>query len=73
VLKRYLKLRVPMLHGDDVKAVQRKVGVRVDGWYGTDTRGQVRIFQRRHGLDADGIVGPNTARSLGLTWKGPSR
>jgi peptidoglycan hydrolase-like protein with peptidoglycan-binding domain len=73
VLKRYLKVRVLMMHGADVKAVQRLVGARQDGWYGSLTRSAVRAVQRRHHLADDGVVGPVTARALGLIWKGPSR
>jgi peptidoglycan hydrolase-like protein with peptidoglycan-binding domain len=32
----------------------------VDGKYGTQTRNAVIKFQKTHGLEADGIVGPAT-------------
>jgi peptidoglycan hydrolase-like protein with peptidoglycan-binding domain len=73
VLERYLKQRFIMMHGNDVRAVQRAVDCRPDGWYGPDTKACVRSFQRRRHLVDDGIVGPVTARALGLVWKGPSR
>jgi len=69
-LARELKLRAPMMRGDDVKAVQRVVGVRVDGWYGRDTDRAVTAWQKARGLAADGIVGPKTARRMGFGWKG---
>ncbi|OII61227.1 hypothetical protein BJP40_06785 [Streptomyces sp. CC53] len=60
---------------DDVKIVQQALkdkgydpGV-VDGWYYNMTRGAVRAFQEAQGWDgddADGMVGPETARRLGL-------
>jgi N-acetylmuramoyl-L-alanine amidase len=34
------------------------------GYFGTITESMVRTFQRRHGLTADGIVGPATWRAL---------
>jgi hypothetical protein len=42
----------------------------VTGYYGKETRAMVRAFQKEQGWsgsDADGIVGPTTARLLGLT------
>lgn len=39
----------------------------IDGIYGPQTREAVRYFQRKNGLAVDGIVGPNTARALGMT------
>lgn len=47
--------------GEQVKQVQAKVGVDVDGIFGPITEAAVRAFQRDHGLVPDGIVGP-------LTW-----
>ncbi len=49
-----------------MQALQRKLGVPVDGVYGTRTRRAVRRFQRAHGLQVDGVVGPATLRALGL-------
>lgn len=69
-LSRVLKLRDPMMHGEDVKAVQRAVGVRVDGWFGRDTDAAVKRWQKARGLVADGDVGPKTAARLGFGWKG---
>ena len=52
--------------GADVKAVQRKLGLKADGVYGPKTRRAVKRFQRRRGLTADGVLGPATLRALGL-------
>ena len=52
--------------GVDVKAVQRKLGLKADGVYGPKTRRAVKRFQRRRGLTADGVLGPATLRALGL-------
>lgn len=37
---------------------------RIDGGFGLRTRAATLRFQRRHGLAADGIVGPQTRRAL---------
>jgi len=39
----------------------------VDGIYGTKTKTAVVRFQKNNGLTADGIVGTNTARALGMS------
>lgn len=62
---RELRVEKPVLHGDDVKQVQRKVGVRVDGEYGPKTAHAVAMYQRSHHLTPDGVVGPATATHLG--------
>ena len=53
-----------MQHGDDVTHVQKKVRAHADGWYGENTAAKVRGWQKTHGLDADGKVGPKTAKAL---------
>jgi peptidoglycan hydrolase-like protein with peptidoglycan-binding domain len=52
--------------GYDVRAVQRKLGVRADGVFGPQTRRALKRFQRRNGLTPDGVVGPATLEALGL-------
>jgi hypothetical protein len=52
--------------GSTVKAVQRRLKVSVTGYFGRQTEAAVKRFQRRRGLKADGIVGPATARALGV-------
>jgi peptidoglycan hydrolase-like protein with peptidoglycan-binding domain len=60
-LARVMKLRFPPMRGDDVRRVQRVVGIDPDGWYGPKTRTAVRNFQLvRPGLGADGVCGLDT-------------
>lgn len=47
-----------------VKVIQRKVGTDPDGIYGSATEAAVRRYQKNKGLQVDGIVGPETWKSL---------
>ena len=47
--------------GEDVKRLQRLLGITADGIFGSGTEAAVIAFQREHGLTPDGIVGS-------LTW-----
>ena len=62
---RDLGLASPFMKGDDVTVVQKKTGAASDGVFGPVTQMHVINFQSHHGLTADGIVGPQTARTLG--------
>lgn len=62
---RHLRVEKPLLHGADVKTVQRKIGAHEDGWYGENTEARVKGWQHAHGLTPDGVVGPATAKKLG--------
>lgn len=61
---RLLKLTSPMMRGEDVKEVQAKLGIKVDGIFGPDTQKAVISFQKANGLATDGIVGPQTRAKL---------
>jgi peptidoglycan hydrolase-like protein with peptidoglycan-binding domain len=66
---RQLWLQRPPLRGRDVTQVQRalrRAGYRIpiDGHYGPETDVALTRFQRKQGLEADGIVGPQTWAAL---------
>lgn len=73
-LSRFLRLVRPYMAGQDVRTVQERVGTLIDGLYGPNTAGAVRAFQIRYWpaqpSQWDGIVGPMTARALGIAWTG---
>jgi len=50
--------------GPRVAFVQKVLHLHVDRIYGKQTKRAVKRFQRRHGLTADGIVGPATWSAL---------
>jgi peptidoglycan hydrolase-like protein with peptidoglycan-binding domain len=52
--------------GEDVKALQKALGITVDGNFGEKTLAAVKAFQNAKGLSPDGIVGPSTRAALGL-------
>ena len=67
---RLLYLTAPMLRGDDVAELQRRLGAlgfdagRVDGIFGDDTQRAVLEFQRNAGLTTDAVCGPATSAAL---------
>ncbi len=70
--QRVLRLREPFMHGEDVRAAQRALReqgfaeIEADGVFGPHTEQVVRSFQARHGMVADGLVGPATRAALGI-------
>lgn len=65
-LPRVLSLKTPNMTGTDVKAVQKKLKMTVDGIYGPRTAAAVKVYQKAHKLTVDGVVGPETRKALGL-------
>jgi N-acetylmuramoyl-L-alanine amidase len=67
---RMLYFRRPMLRGDDVAELQRRLNAlgfdagREDGIFGEETETALRDFQRNAGVAADGICGPATVAAL---------
>lgn len=55
--------------GNDVKELQKKVGTKADGIFGSDTYKKVVAFQKSKKLKQDGIVGKDTAHALGWLFK----
>ncbi|WP_435203069.1 N-acetylmuramoyl-L-alanine amidase [Janibacter sp. GS2] len=51
---------------DEVRLLQRKLGITADGVFGSGTEAAVKRYQRSKRLGADGIAGPNTLRAMGL-------
>ncbi len=56
----------PSLSTTAISAVQRALGLEVDGVIGPVTRRAVKRFQREHDLKADGLLGPKTLKALGI-------
>ncbi len=69
---RLLWHRRPMMRGDDVAELQRRLNSlgfdagKVDGIFGPDTRRAVSEFQENRGMAEDGIAGPVLVAELGL-------
>jgi hypothetical protein len=76
---RMLYLRMPHFHGADVRVLQKALSIlgfacgSIDGIFGAFSERAVREFQLNAGLPADGIAGPETARTilnLRHVWEG---
>jgi sortase A len=63
----------PGMTGDDVKEVQRLLGLPASGTFGPETTAAVTEFQRSHGLPAIGRVGSQTKAALARRPHPPSR
>ena len=75
-LKRVIKVKSPLMKGDDVLEIQTrlnntiKANLKTDGKYGNGSASAVKKFQKSKGLKADGIVGKDTCRALEMEWVG---
>lgn len=67
---RLLYHRIPMLRGDDVASLQRRLSElgfhsgRVDGIFGPESEAAVKAFQRNCALVTDGVAGPDVIAQL---------
>jgi peptidoglycan hydrolase-like protein with peptidoglycan-binding domain len=52
--------------GEEVKELQKALGVGADGIFGAGTEAVVKKFQEDNGLDADGMVGNKTWEAIGI-------
>lgn len=55
--------------GEEVKTVQKSLGLNPDGYFGLETEQAVKEFQVKQGYTADGVVGPQTWDALVNTSK----
>lgn len=59
--------------GEEVKQIQQVLkeqgyySATVDGIFGNETKDAVVAYQKDNGLDADGVVGPNTLKTMGIS------
>ena len=75
---RILQITQPLMHGEDIVAVQQALlranfVLTVDGVYGSATAAAIRQFQEEEGLTADGIVGPATQKALNILLSAPPK
>lgn len=78
-VSRLLHVTVPLMQGEDVRAVQRALiaaryhcGVNgANGVYGRETAHAVRCFQSSRRLIVDGKAGRFTVAALGGVWESP--
>ncbi len=49
-----------------MRKLQQALGIHVDGNFGPGTERAVKDWQKENGLQADGVAGRATHRSLGL-------
>ncbi len=72
---RLLYHRLPMLRGDDVADLQRRLNAlgfdagKVDGIFGPDTLRALLDFQSNRNMAEDGVAGPAVARELDLVHR----
>jgi putative chitinase len=58
--------------GNEVKALQEKLGLAADGDFGPGTEAKLKTWQAANGLTADGIAGPTTLGKLGIAESAPT-
>lgn len=63
-MPRTLRHTSPCMRGDDIRELQRTLGICADGIFGPATERAVKAYQRGRGLLDDGIVGSRTREAL---------
>ena len=58
--------------GEEVKALQEKLGATADGNFGPGTEAKLKAWQTANGLTADGVAGPATLAKLGISEGAPA-
>lgn len=59
--------------GDDVKKLQKSLGITADGIFGKQTAAALKSYQKKNNLTVDGIAGKQTFGSLYNQVQGPKR
>lgn len=54
------------LSGEPVRRLQAKLAVEADGKFGPATEKALMEWQKKNGLSADGVAGPDTFMAMGL-------
>jgi peptidoglycan hydrolase-like protein with peptidoglycan-binding domain len=49
---------------DQIRALQKIIGAKQDGFYGPETKGKLKAWQQSQGLTPDGVPGPNTYAAM---------
>lgn len=52
--------------GEEVKKLQAVLGIKADGDFGKGTQDSLKQWQKKNGLDADGIAGQKTLEKMGI-------
>lgn len=55
--------------GEEVKQIQKALGINADGIFGSNTESSVKSFQKSKGLTVDGIVGKATLSAMGISFE----
>jgi peptidoglycan hydrolase-like protein with peptidoglycan-binding domain len=63
---RILRLTTPNQAGNDVIALQQKLGLKADGVFGLGTDAAVKSWQLAQGLATDGVIGSKSRSAIGI-------